>query len=181
MALVVGMEREFISHEQGMERLQQIIGFLETCDRFHGAWPHWLNGETGEVKPFSQRDNGGDLVETAYLVQGLLTLKQYLDPDKPEEAKIQDRITTLCNEVEWNWYQKNNEAVLYWHWSPEYGWEMNHQVRGYNECLISYILGASSETYPISAEAYHKGWAREGGIRSENSPYELLLDMNHNG
>jgi len=181
MALIVGMERDFISREEGLDRIQRIIGFLETCDRFHGAWSHWLNGETGEVKAFSQKDNGGDLVETAYLVQGLLTLKQYLDSGNALEADLQQRITSLCEGVEWDWYQKGGEPVLYWHWSPDYGWEMNHQVRGYNECLITYVVGASSETHPMSEEAYHEGWARGGEIRGETMRYDLLLDMNHNG
>jgi hypothetical protein len=181
MALVVGMERGWISRQQGMERLERNIGFLESCDRFHGVWPHWLNGETGEVKPFSRRDNGGDLVETAYLVQGLLTVKSYLDQRNAREADLQRRITALCNEVEWSWYQKGGEPVLYWHWSPQYGWEMNHQIRGYNECMITYVLAASSTTHPISADAFHEGWARGGEIRGENYTYGLLLDMNHNG
>ena len=181
MALIVGMERGFITRQQGMERLGKIIRFLETSDRYHGVWPHWLNGETGKVKPFSSKDDGGDLVETAYLVQGLFTMKQYLDPENAAEADFQDRITTLCNGVEWDWYQKGGEPVLYWHWSPRHGWEMNHQIRGYNECLITYVLGASSPTHPISAAAYHEGWARGGAIRGMHEKYGLVLDMNHNG
>jgi hypothetical protein len=181
MALIVGMERGFISRDQGIERLGRILGFLETCDRFHGAWPHWLNGETGRVQPLGEKDNGGDLVETAYLVQGLLTLRQYLDPGIPAEATMQERITALCDGVEWDWYQRGGEPVLYWHWSPEYEWETNHHVRGYNECLITNVLGASSPSHPITPEAYHEGWARGGGIRGENYKYGLLLDMNHDG
>lgn len=181
LAIVVGMERGFITRQQGVERLTRIITFLEKCDRFRGVWPHWLNGETGEVKPFSRKDNGGDLVETAYLVQGLLTVRPYLNADDASEAQLQDRITRLCDEVEWDWHQKGGEPVLYWHWSPGYEWEMNHQIRGYNECLITYVLGASSMTHPISAEAYHQGWARGGMIRGENRAYDLLLELNHNG
>ena len=181
MALVVGIQRGFITRQEGMERLERMIGFLEECDRFHGVWPHWLNGETGEVKPFSTRDDGGDLVETAYLVQGLLTMKQYLDPEQDNEERLRERITALCNGVEWDWHQRGGEPVLYWHWSPRYGWEMNHQVRGYNECLITYVLGASSPTHPITADAYHQGWARGGQIRGEHRQYGLLLDMTHNG
>ncbi|MFO7668405.1 MAG: glucoamylase family protein [Bacteroidales bacterium] len=181
MALVAGMERGFISRNQGMERLSRIVGFLEKSDRFHGAWPHWLDGETGRVKPFSKKDNGGDLVETAYLVQGLLTVRSYLDKGNPAEAALMERITALCNGVEWDWYQKGGEPVLYWHWSPRYEWEMNHHIRGYNECLITYVLAASSPTHPISPDAYHTGWARSGQIRGENYKYGLLLDMNHDG
>jgi hypothetical protein len=119
-------------------------------------------------------------VETAYLVQGLLTVRQYLDPEVPEEAELQQKITELFNGVEWDWYQ-NGEPVLYWHWSPQYQWEMNFPIRGYNECLITYIMAASSPTHSIPAEAYHQGWARGGAIRGEHYKYGLLLDMNHNG
>ncbi|MFO7934335.1 MAG: glucoamylase family protein [Bacteroidales bacterium] len=180
MALIVGIERGFITRQEGIGRLEKIIGFLETCDRFHGAWPHWLHGETGKVKPFSTKDNGGDLVETAYLVQGLLTVRRYLERPDPVEAGLQDRITALWEGVEWDWYQKE-EPVLYWHWSPEYGWEMDHKITGYNECLITYILAASSETHPIPSEAYHQGWARGGEINARQVQYGLLLDMEHRG
>lgn len=180
MALVVGMERGFISRQEGMDRLERITAFLDSCDRFHGAWPHWLFGETGRVKAFSTKDNGGDLVETAYLVQGLLTVRQYLDGSDPAESALQERITALCDGVEWDWYLKG-ESVLFWHWSPEYGWEMNHKITGYNECLITYVLAASSETHPIPPEAYHQGWARGGEIRGENYRYGLLLELEHSG
>ena len=181
MAIIVGIERGFISRDQGIQRLTKIISFLEKSDRFHGAWPHWLNGETGKVKPFSLKDNGGDLVETSYLVQGLLTVRQYLNDEAAAENELKKRIISLIEGVEWAWYQKDGEPVLYWHWSPEYGWEMNHQVRGYNECLITYVLGASSTTHPITPEAYHSGWARGGKIKGDNYAYGVLLDMNHDG
>jgi hypothetical protein len=154
MAILTGIERGFISREEGLERFQKIVTFLQKADRFHGAWPHWLHGETGKVKPFSPKDNGADLVETAYLVQGLLAVRQYF---------------------------KDGEDVLYWHWSPDYGWAMNFPVEGYNECLILYILAASSPTYPVSAEAYHKGWARGGEIKATNEKYGYLLELKHNG
>ena len=89
-------------------------------------------------------------------------------------------IDKLWREVEWDWYQ-NGQDVLYWHWSPEYGWEMNFPVEGYNEGLVMYILGASSPTHPITADAYHKGWARNGGIISDNEKYGLPLVLRHNG
>lgn len=180
MSIVVGMERGFITREAGVERLAKIAGFLEKADRFHGAWPHWLHGETGKVKPFGGKDNGGDIVETAYLVQGLICVKNYLKQDVPAEKVLADKIAKLCNEVEWSWYQ-NGKPALYWHWSPTYNWEMNFAIEGYNECLIAYILGASSTTYPLSPEAYHKCWARSGGINGETTKYGYTLKLKHNG
>jgi len=123
----------------------------------------------------------GDLVETAYLVQGLLSVKAYMNIENSREALIAGRIDKLWREVEWSWYQKDHEPVLYWHWSPHYGWAMDFQIRGYNECLITYVLGASSPTYPISTEAYHKGWARGGKIvNSSPEPGAEGLTLSHN-
>jgi len=128
MALIVGIERGFITRAEGISHLGKIINFLETCDRFHGAWSHWINGSTGSVIPFGEKDNGGDLVETSYMAQGLLTIRQYLDPGDPAENDLIARITTLYNEIEWDWY-RNNQNVLYWHWSPNYGWQMISRYR----------------------------------------------------
>ena len=178
MAILVGIERGFIPKEEALDRYLKIADFLAKADRFHGAWPHWLDGETGKVYPFSKKDDGGDLVETAFLVQGLLTVSEYFDGDSEKEKRLRSKIDTLWREVEWNWYTKNGEDVLYWHWSPQYGWDMNFPVGGYNECLIMYVLAASSPTYPISKYVYEKGWARSGRIVSEERYYDeaLILD-----
>ena len=157
MALIVGMERGFITRNQGVARLEKITRFLEEADRFHGAWPHWMYGETGRVKPFSKKDNGGDLVETAFLVQGLLTARQYLREGNEREQQLAKKIDELWREVEWDWYRRGGGDVLYWHWSPDYGWEMDFPLEGYNEVLITYILAASSPTHGIPPEVYHNG------------------------
>ncbi len=180
MAILVGIERGFITREQGYSRLQKIVDFLKKADRFHGAWPHWLNGETGKVKPFSPKDNGADLVETAYLMQGLLAVKQYFITGNEMEQKLSSDIDKLWREVEWNWFTQGGKNVIYWHWSPNYGWEMNFPVEGYNECLILYVLAASSPTHPVSPEAYHQGWARKGNIVSPNEKYGYKLYLKHN-
>jgi hypothetical protein len=178
MAILVGIERGFISRKQGFERFNHIVHYLDTADRFHGAWPHWLNGETGKVQPFSPKDDGGDLVETAFLIQGLLTVREYFKDGNEEEKELAAKIDKLWRGVEWNWYT-NNKEVLYWHWSPYYGWEMNFPVGGYNEALILYVLAAASPTYPIKPEVYHKGWARNGAIKTDRKFYELETVLDH--
>ncbi|MBX2962261.1 MAG: beta-glucosidase [Cyclobacteriaceae bacterium] len=178
MAILVGIERGFITRQQGFERFNHIVDYLETADRFHGAWPHWLNGPTGKVQPFSPKDDGGDLVETAFLVQGLLTVREYFKDGSDDERKLATRIDKLWREVEWDWYT-NGKDVLYWHWSPKHNWEMNFPVGGYNECLIMYVLAASSPTYPIKPEVYHKGWARNGAIKTDRTYYDLETVLDH--
>ena len=178
MAILVGVKRGFITREQALNRYLKIVSFLEKADRFHGAWPHWMNGETGKVLPFSKMDNGGDLVETAFLVEGLLTVSEYFKNGNEKEQELVSRIDKLWRGVEWDWYTKNGQDVLYWHWSPSYHWKMNFPVGGYNECLIMYILAASSPTHPINKSVYDKGWARNGDIVSKDSLYgeALVLD-----
>lgn len=177
MAILVGVERGFISREDALNRYFRIVDFLEKADRFHGAWPHWINGETGKVTPFSKKDNGGDLVETAFLAQGLVTVAEYFRDGNEKEQLLASKIDKLWKEVEWDWYTKG-EDVLYWHWSPEYQWEMNFPVGGYNECLIMYVLAAASPTHPIKPSVYDKGWARDGKIVSNEKFYgeDLVLD-----
>lgn len=178
--LIVGIERGFIARAEGVARLNKIADYLAKADRFHGVWPHWIYGETGKVKPFSRKDNGGDLVESAFLMQGLLCVREYFKNGNDNEKALAQKIDKLWQEMEWEWYL-NGQDELYWHWSPEYQWEMNFPLRGYNECLITYILGASSPTHPIPASAYHNGWTRNGEIKSNAVAYGYPLILKHNG
>ena len=180
MAILVGIERGFITRAQGVERLQRILRFLETADRFHGVWPHWWYGPTGKVKPFSRKDDGGDLVESSFMAQALLCVRQYFKNGNDAEKNIAQKADQLWKEMDFNWY-RNGKNVLYWHWSPNFGWEMNFPVTGYNECLIMYILAAASPTHGVPAEVYHEGWAQNGKIRDTVTKYGHTLKLSHNG
>ena len=180
MAIIVGVERGFISRSEGLERLQTIVDFLGRADRFHGAWPHWLNGTTGKVKPFSAKDDGGDLVETSYMAAGLLAVRQYLDPGNSDENTLIGKINDLWNSIEWDWFTRGGQNTLYWHWSPDYNWDMNMKIQGYNEALITYIMAASSTTHSISANVYHEGWAQNGAIKNGNEFYGITLPVGQN-
>lgn len=179
MALIVAIERNFIGRQEGLDHFRKMLTFLETAERFHGAWPHWMNGNNGTVIPFSSNDNGGDLVETSFLVQGLITFRQYLDGSNPAEKELIDRINALWHTVEWDWYTRDGEDVLYWHWSPDKQWTMNHRIEGYNEALITYFLAAASPTYAIESSVYHKGWAAGGAIVNNNSYYGIDLPLGY--
>ena len=179
--VLAAIDRGFIDREEGVKRLTKIVDYLAKADRFHGVWPHWLDGPTGKVKPFGQKDNGGDLVESCFLMESLLCVRQYFRSGNDEEKALAEKIDKLWREMEFDWYTKGGEDVIYWHWSPEYGWEMNFPLEGYNECLIVYILAAASPTHTVPAECYHKGWARSGGIKSDAVYYGLPLELKHNG
>ena len=181
MTILVGMERNFIPRKEAVQRLTTMADFLAKSDRHHGAWSHWINGETGKTVPFGKKDNGGDLVETAFLVQGIISVREYFKNGNPEEKILAQKMDELWKGVEWNWYTKGGEKTLYWHWSPTYGWDMNFPLKGYDETLVTYILAASSPTHPIDAETYYKGWTKDGMYTTDKTKYGLPMYVKHNG
>lgn len=179
--LIAGIERGWVTREQGLARMEKIVGFLEKADRYHGIWAHWIDGQTGKTKPFGPKDNGADLVESSFLMQGLLAVREYYKNGTEGEKALAKRINILWEEMDWSWHTQGGKDVLYWHWSPEYEWEMNFPLEGYNECLITYVLAASSPTHTIDPAAYHSGWARGGGIQGTKEAYGIPLQLRHNG
>jgi hypothetical protein len=161
MAQLVATERKFITREDSVSRMLKIVRFLAKADRFHGVWPHFLDGRTGRVNPyFGKYDNGGDLVETAFMMQGLLAARQYFNQDTAAEKEIRDTITSFWQEVEWDWYRKSPDSdFLYWHWSPDHAWHISHPLIGWNETLIVYLLAIASPTHAVPASMYYSGWA----------------------
>jgi hypothetical protein len=178
MAMIVAVERNFITRVEALQRVQKIVTFLDTkCTTYHGTFAHWIHGETGATLPFSSYDNGADLVETSLLFQGLLTARQYFSANTPEETTLRNDITRMWEAIDWTWFQRGNENVLYWHWSTQFGWQMNLKIEGWNESLITYILAAASPTFPISKEVYTQGWARNGAMRNGRSYYDIQLPL----
>jgi hypothetical protein len=178
MAIVTGIHRGFITRAEGLARLQKIVDFLKNkATRYHGAYAHWIDGNTGATIPFSAKDNGADLVETSYLMKGLLTARQYFAEGNAAETTLRNDITSIYNGVEWAWFRKDNGNVLYWHWSSNYGWDMNLPLQGWNEALNTYILAAGSSTSAIPKSVYDQGWARNGAMRNGNTYYGVQLPL----
>jgi len=177
MAIVAGVERGWIERRAAVARLLQSVRFLAKAASYHGVFPHFLDGDTGRTIPFSRKDDGADLVETSYLVAGLLCARQYFAGAEPEERELRGRIDGLWHDVEWNWHTRDGRDVLYWHWSPNNTWSMNHEIRGWNECLITYVLAAASPRYPIAPEVYHRGWARAGAMANGRAYHGITLPL----
>jgi hypothetical protein len=177
MAVVIGAERGWTPRQDALDRLLRMVRFLQRADSYHGVLPHFLNGETGRTIPFSRKDDGGDLVETSFLVAGLLCARQYFDRPDAQEQELRRRINALWEEAEWSWHTRGGRNVLYWHWSPNQGWSMNHEIRGWNECLITYVLAASSPRYPVHPDVYHRGWAEGRSFRNGREFYGITLPL----
>ncbi|WP_255547634.1 glucoamylase family protein [Mucilaginibacter sp. dw_454] len=183
MATVVAANRKFVSRKEAAQQILKIVDFLAKANRFHGAYPHWLNGQTGKVIPFSKKDNGADIVETSYLFQGLLVAQQYFDAGNLTEKELRTKIKLLWDGVEWNWFTQGKN-VLYWHWSPDYNWDMNMPIHGWNECLITYVMAASSPTHSISKSVYTEGWPDSKTFingKTYYSKYALPLGPDYGG
>jgi hypothetical protein len=181
MAMLVGVQRNFITRSQALTRLETIVNFLSNnVTRYHGAFPHWINGSTGATVPFSTQDDGGDIVETSYIMQGLLCARQFFNSSSDaNEISLRNNINNLYNAVEWNWYRQNDQNVLYWNWSPNYNWAINLQVGGWDEALITYVLAASSniDSNTIPKIVYDNGWAQNGAIKNGKSFYGIQLPL----
>jgi hypothetical protein len=183
LAMIVAYEREWEPREDIKDRILMILDFLETCDRHHGAWSHWYNANTGKTQPFSPNDDGGDLVETSFVVEGLIALKHYFTEDDARSVEIREKSDALWKGVEWDWYRQGGQDVLTWHWSPNVGWEMNMKIRGWMETLVTYIMAAASPDHGIPREVYTKGWTRDGSIfnRRRFYNYDVYLAPNWGG
>jgi len=185
MATVVAANRGFIARGDAVARLNRIVDFLITkCQRWHGAFSHWINGSTGATIPFGS-NNGADIVETSYLVEGLLTARQYFNSTSDAgEVALRDSINSIWNAVEWDWFTQDGQANgLYWQYNPSYTntsdiWSI--PVKGWNEALITYVLAASSPTHAITKAVYDNGWAANGAIRNGNAYYGVTLPLGEN-
>ena len=177
MAIVIAAHRGWIERRDAVSHLLKSVAFLGRADSYHGVFPHFLHGETGRTIPFSRKDDGGDLVETSFLMAGLLCARQYFASEEASEGELRNRINALWREVEWNWHTRGNSSVLFWHWSPNNDWSMNHEIRGWNECLITYVLAAASPRYPISADVYHRGWTQGRAFRNGRTYYGIELPL----
>jgi hypothetical protein len=178
MGVIVAVERKWIGRDTAAKFMLKMVNFLLKAESYHGVFPHWMDGATGKTIPFSRKDDGADLVESSYLFQGLLCARQYFNGDNRTERELRNRINWMWPDIEWNWFTQGQE-VLYWHWSPNNGWAMNFPVRGFNECLIMYILAASSpnEKYQVPSSVYHRGWAQSDFFKNGKEYYGIKLPL----
>ena len=176
MALIVAVERGWVARAAAAERVVHMLDLLARATCFHGVYPHFMNGRTGATIPFTRKDDGGDLVETSFLIMGMLCAREYFREDSPEESKIRGLVNYVWNDVEWDFYTRER-PVLYWHWSPNNGWSLELDIRGWNECLITYVLAASAPRYPIDPRCYHQGFASGRNFLNGKPYYAIPLPL----
>ena len=107
--------------------------------------------------------DGADLVETSFMMEGLLAARQYFKQDGPSGQELYQRITKLWRGVDWQPVSSNAQhAALDWHWSPEYAFHIANRLTGWNEVMITYLDAIASPTHGIPAGDYYSGWVGEG-------------------
>ncbi len=176
MAIIVAVERGWVTRADGVQRLNAMLDLLSRATCYHGAFPHFMNGRTGATIPFTRKDDAGDLVETSFLIMGLLCARQYFSKDEPLEARLRGLVDYIWRDVEWDWYTRGRNSLT-WHWSPNNGWAMDLEIRGWNECLVSYLLAASAPRYGIDPDLYHKGFAMGREYCNGKSYYGIPLPL----
>jgi hypothetical protein len=177
MAILVAIERKWITRDQASARIELMLSALEHATLYQGIFPHFINGSDGSTIPFSRFDDGGDLVETSFLFQGLICVRQYFSTGSMEDVSIRARINRLWHDVQWNSHLKTGEKVLYWHRSPKYGFARNVPIRGWNEALVTYVLAAASDKYGIEPDIYHEGFAGNGAFLNGRDYYGVTLPL----
>ena len=177
-SFIVGIERGWVSREDVINRMETVLNFLEGAEKYHGAFSHWYDN-SGNTIEFGDMDDGGDIVETALLIQGLLIVRQYFSNDNEQETELRNRITNIWEDVEWTWYTQGQNKIT-WHWSPNHDFAINLDVRGWNEALIVYVLASSSPTYPINIDVYNNGWTRNGAFVNSGTFYDIFLPLGEN-
>ncbi|HEV7713973.1 MAG TPA: glucoamylase family protein [Steroidobacteraceae bacterium] len=177
MAIIVAVERGWVTRAAALERLSKMLRVVADARCYHGAFPHFMDGRTGATIPFGHKDDGGDLVETSFFVMGMLCARQYFSGESQAEAQLRGVINYLWNDVEWEWYTQGGRSQLYWHWSPNNGWVLGHEIRGWNECLITYVLAASATRYSIDAQAYDRGYAGGRNFLNGKAYYDIELPL----
>jgi hypothetical protein len=176
LATIVAVERRWVSREAALDRLIQIVDFLAKADSYHGIYPHFINGDTGKAIAFDRLDDGADVVETSYLMMGLLSARAYFAGNAVKERYLVRRINEMWNAANWSWHVNSDNRLL-WHWSPRNGFDRNFPVKGWNEALITYIISASSSRHPISRDVYEKTWVGTRNWRNGKSYYGYILPL----
>ncbi|WP_159636320.1 glucoamylase family protein [Sphingobacterium composti Ten et al. 2007 non Yoo et al. 2007] len=179
MGILIAEQRKFIQPREAQDRFKKSLTYLSNLPRFQGAFAHWYEGPSGKVKAFGDKDNGGDIVETAFLAQALICVREYYKNGTQEQKEIAALADKIWKEINWKHYT-NGKDVIYWHWSPEHRFGMNHPIQGFDECLITYVLAASSPTFPIEKQVYDRGWARNGQIKTTIEKYGFPTEAKHN-
>jgi len=159
-AYLVGIENNYITREQGAERVLNTLKTLwelpqgpeaENVSGYKGFYYHFLNLD--DARRFKRVELSS--IDTGLLMAGVLSCMSYFDnKNNPLEAQIQTFADSLYRRVDWNWMMKSN-GIMSMGWHPEKGF-IESEWAGYNEAMILLIMAMGSPTFPIADASWSK-------------------------
>jgi len=127
------------------------------------VWSHFMDGAPEKACGLRYvPNNAGDLVETGFLMEGLLTARQYFPRAKRAREELYENIRTYgtpSSGIGTDALRKVMHSIG--NWSPDFSWHINHRITGFNEAMIIYLLAIASPTHAVPADLYYTGWAGE--------------------
>ncbi|MDO5113421.1 MAG: glucoamylase family protein [Planctomycetia bacterium] len=181
MAIVAGVERGWIPREDAAKHIVKMTRFLRSVPRFEGAWAHWYSPE-GDCVRFGNQTAAGEIVETAFLMAGLLVAAEYFDGENSLEKEIRETVSFFWETIHWRHYV--HQGKLYWIWHSDRD-QYELPLVGWNETLLVYILAmAAPEPHNISPEVYRTCWIWDSFAHPQRKTYGYTLplgNLSHGG
>jgi len=155
MTLIAGVERGWISREDAANHIVKIVRFLKKAERYEGAWAHWYNVK-GEIVPFGNQNDAGEIIETTFMMGGLLTACEYFNGSSEAEKEIRTTTNEFWNTINWSHFVKDGK--FYWIWHRDTG-KYELPISGWNETLLAYILAmAAPAGHDVPVSVYKSCW-----------------------
>ena len=142
-AYPIGIEKGYITYDEGYARVNGTLDTLLNMDRTEGFYYHFVDMATGERAWQSEVSS----IDTAILMMGVVTAGQYFGGD------IQAKAQQIYDEVNWPWFLDESRNMFYMAYRPGEGYGGHWDF--YAEQLMLYVLAAGSDTHPIDETPYY--------------------------
>jgi hypothetical protein len=156
--LCIAAERGWVKPDEARQRARNTLRFLaDHAPQEHGWFFHWMNVKTGErtgVLQNSEKKSELSSIDTALLMGGVLTARQYFQKD----SEIHRLATQIYERMDFQWMLNGDPLLLSHGWNPEDGF-LKARWAKYSEFTIIYLLGIGSPTHAIRPESWY-AWER---------------------
>ncbi len=142
-AYLVGIEKGYITREQGLDRVSRTLDTLLSMEREEGFYYHFVDMQTGKRAWNSEVSS----IDTAILLMGVLSAGEYFG------GEVEARAQQLYDAVNWPWFIDPERKMFYMAYRPEKGFEGHWDF--YAEQLMLYVLAAGSDTHPTDEMPYY--------------------------
>lgn len=142
-AYPIGVEKGYISYEQGLDRVNRTLDTLANLERTEGFYYHFVDLQTGKRVWGSEVSS----IDTAILLMGVLTAGDYFGGEAQLKAEA------LYTTTNWPWFLDEDRQMFYMAYRPEKGFEGHWDF--YAEQLMLYVLAAGSPTHPVTDKPYY--------------------------